>query len=267
MDSISKCLSSLLIVALLVSSSLLIIQFADAQPITKPSVPEFTLKLVSHPYDVAPETTIDPYTGKTVITQHGYHVENKTVEITIKNQALPKLSDSNYLYYNVSYKGLYENDWKYFGYSQYEPLITQSNSDYTIVNFENIPVEGQMDFRVQAQIGYYLEIFYPMQFMDTHFYTFTGEVSGWSPTQTMTIPETSTSTSPTPIPTYAPTPTPSVTSPTPTDSLPNDGPTSPPNTTSDLTLTWVIIGVLVISAVSLLLYVKHLRKINQDSKS
>jgi hypothetical protein len=50
--------------------------------------------------------------------------------------------------------------------------------------------------------------------------------------------------------------------PAPTDSLPNNGPTSPPNTNSELTitLTWIIIGILVISIISLLLYVRHLKR-------
>ena len=57
--------------------------------ISKPSVPEFSVRIVAYPYDVPPETTttIDEYTGKeTTTTQPGYHVENKSIEITIKNQ-------------------------------------------------------------------------------------------------------------------------------------------------------------------------------------
>jgi len=51
-------------------------------------------------------------------------------------------------------------------------------------------------------------------------------------------------------------------SPTPTESFPNMGPTSPPNTNSDLTmnLTWIIFGIFVITVISLLLYVRHLKK-------
>jgi len=82
-----------------------------------------------------------------------------------------------------------------------------------------------------------------------------------SPTQSPTKTPTPTP-KPTPAPTPAPTPTPSpIVTPTPTDSLPNNGPTSPPNTNSDLTvtLTWVIIGILV-SVISLLLYVRYLKR-------
>jgi endonuclease YncB( thermonuclease family) len=50
-------------------------------------------------------------------------------------------------------------------------------------------------------------------------------------------------------------------SPTPTESFPNMGPTSPPSINSDLTvtLTWIV-GILMISVISLLLYVRHLKK-------
>ena len=57
--------------------------------IPKPSIPEFTLKLVANPYDVPPtnSTKIDPYTGEETVTIiPGYHVENKLIEITIRNQ-------------------------------------------------------------------------------------------------------------------------------------------------------------------------------------
>ena len=75
---------SLLLFCILAVSSLLIIQCADAQSIPKPSVPDFTLRIVAHPYDVAQTTTVDPYTGKTITTEYGYHIENKSIEVTIK---------------------------------------------------------------------------------------------------------------------------------------------------------------------------------------
>ncbi|MDT8782389.1 MAG: hypothetical protein IAX22_07085 [Candidatus Bathyarchaeota archaeon] len=59
----------------------------------------------------------------------------------------------------------------------------------------------------------------------------------------------------------SPTLTPSLTV-TPAPSLPNNGPTSPSNINSELTITlaWIIIGILVISVISLLLYVRHLKR-------
>jgi hypothetical protein len=40
---------------------------------SKPSVPEFTVKLVDNSYDVPPTQTTDPYTGTKTIP--GYHVK------------------------------------------------------------------------------------------------------------------------------------------------------------------------------------------------
>ena len=74
---------SLIFVFVLTASSLIIVKPTWAQ--TKPSVPEFTVKLEDHSYDVLTTYSIDPYTGENV-THAGYHVENKTIEVTIKNQ-------------------------------------------------------------------------------------------------------------------------------------------------------------------------------------
>jgi hypothetical protein len=169
------------LVVLLAVSALQLINLSKAQTVTKPSIPDYTLKLVSHPYDVAPVTTIDPYTGKTVTTQQGFHVENQSVEITIKNQALPKLDNGNYasLYYNVSYKGHFATDWNYIGYSIDDDLhLKQSNADYTVISFaSSLPVEGQMDFRVQAQIGQYFEVFMPCNLWINIFTTLPGKLA------------------------------------------------------------------------------------------
>jgi len=77
-----------------------------------------------------------------------------------------------------------------------------------------------------------------------------GESSEWSSTQTISIPAD------------VPIASDSTPNPTPTDSLPNMSPTSSPNANSELTLTltWVIIGVFVVSVISLLLYVRHLKR-------
>ncbi len=107
MGSTSKGFS-LLFVVILAVSSLIIVESATAQSIPKPSVPEFTLKYVDHSYDVPPTTTttIDPYTGKqTQATQPGYRVENKTLDVIIKNQNFTAYEDTNAqrnyaLYYN-----------------------------------------------------------------------------------------------------------------------------------------------------------------------
>jgi len=58
------------------SLSLMMVKPASAELIPTPSVPTFTLSIVSHSYDVAPITTTDQYTGKTVVTHEGYQVDN-----------------------------------------------------------------------------------------------------------------------------------------------------------------------------------------------
>jgi hypothetical protein len=73
---------------------------------TLPSVPEFTLKFEAQPYDLPPTYGIDSYTGKNVTIAEGGHVENKSIVVTIKNQ--PSSGD---LYYNVRYKGHFEESW------------------------------------------------------------------------------------------------------------------------------------------------------------
>jgi hypothetical protein len=200
-------LTAILICGLVLASAM---RFGPVQASTavsgipKPSVPEFTLKLVKHPYDVPPTYEIDPYTGENVMTAAGYHVENKSIEITITNQPFTGYELDNgrycYLFYNISYKGSYEKDWKYYSYNRNtEWFFSQSLSEYTVISFYGIPTKGSMDFRVQAQIGYYTEYRMPWTA-----YNFTGETSGWSETQTITIEE---SQMPTPPPSTTPTPT------------------------------------------------------------
>jgi hypothetical protein len=257
MDSISKSLSLLLIVVLLIASSLLIIQFADAQTIPKPSVPEFSLQYADHSYDMPPKTTstFNPYNNKTTEnTIPGYQVQNFTIDLKIRNQPIPSMIDGNksFLLFNIRLKGYYGTNWVYpYGYGTIDSYPVQSDSDYTVIS---IPatiynVGDEIDFQMQAILAYgynhSLTAVYPVYVYDYEAVA----SSDWSPVQTIAIP--------------------SISSVTPTESLPNMGPTSPPNTNSDLTitLTWIIVGILVISVISLLLYVRHLRKINQDSKS
>lgn len=122
----------LLLITVLVLSSLVMVGSVFAQ-----SVPEFTLKLVAHPYDVPSTYEIDPYTGEKIITSYGYHEENKSIEVTIKNQPFTSTLDAsgNYtsLYYNVRYKGNYADEWSPSEQSLTRIFYDASNSD----NFED----------------------------------------------------------------------------------------------------------------------------------
>ena len=75
-------LAASFIMALLLSALAVAVFFGTVH--AKPSVPEFTVKLVAHPYDVPTTYSTDPYTGET-ITHAGYHMENKSIEVSIKN--------------------------------------------------------------------------------------------------------------------------------------------------------------------------------------
>lgn len=78
---------ALVLILILTVSSIIMVKSAFSS-ITKPSVPEFTVKLVDSSYDVPTSYSIDPYTGQNV-THAGSHVESRTLDVKIKNQPLP----------------------------------------------------------------------------------------------------------------------------------------------------------------------------------
>jgi hypothetical protein len=206
----NKCFTFVLVLVL-ASSSLMAVKPAQSST-TKSSVPEFTVKLVAHPYDVPTTYGIDPYTGKNVTIQEGHHVENKSIEVTIKNQPFSPYKDANGsyigLYYNVSYRGHYGNDWSY--YPNYGGWYPASHYEYTVIAFgfggnnqssytsssqaelgADISPGGQVDFQVQAIIGNVTEIHTGFIMFGTEVINYdviTVETSGWSNTQTITIP-------------------------------------------------------------------------------
>jgi len=205
--TLALCLLIVLLATLmpLVQSNIVL---ANAESsISKPSVPEFTLKYVDNSYDVPATYSVDPYTGKN-ITHAGHRVENKSIEITVKNQpfTMYKLDNGQYanLFYNVSYRGHYGGGWEYSSYDRNADwFITQSDSEYTVISFYPVPTEGVMDFRVQAQIGYTTYYYMPFKVYEFH-----GETSGWSTTQTITIDGNAPTTTPTASPSQYSTATP-----------------------------------------------------------
>jgi hypothetical protein len=214
---------TLLLVLVLTTSGLVQIMLAHGA-IPKSSVPEFTVKFVDRSYDVSPSYSIDPYTGKNV-TNAGYHVENRTIEVTIKNQPFTSYIDNSTgapwnitLFYNVRLRGYYTDNWT----DVYNPGLgypAQSNSDPTVLSYSldenvyplwgNLQQGGKMDFQVQALTGYVHRSYNPnatnLLFMWP--WIFTGETSDWSSTQTITISESQTPSS-SPLPSQSPTATP-----------------------------------------------------------
>ena len=154
----------------------------------KPAVPDFTLRLISCPYDVPPVVFTDPYTGRETVTSAGYRAENLSVEVSIKN-----LASAHGLFYNVSYKGHYETGWHYYPQdSDIMDFLPASDSAYTVVS---VPIDGsifgesraggQSEFRVQALMGGYSNHREPYYFMDCYDVIFTGQAGDWSETQTI----------------------------------------------------------------------------------
>jgi hypothetical protein len=215
MGSISKGFS-LLLVVILVASSLLMVESATAQSIPKPIIPEFSVQFVDNSYDVPTTHTIDPYTGQE-ITNQGYHVENKSIEVKIKNQPFETFKNEYdqtiNLYYNIRIKGYFEENWTELYRPVYGFPQQSKDSDYTVFSYtweENgessigtweitLRAGAKANFQVEAMIGYVADAG-PFSDRSSREY-FKGETSGWSNTQTITIGEASVSTSPNSTPT------------------------------------------------------------------
>jgi hypothetical protein len=206
--------ATLLRITLLALSSLVMVGSAFAQSTLKPSVPEFTAELVIHPYDVPESTQIDPYTGE-VYTYPGYVEENRSIEVTIKNQPFNsyRMADGNWsrLYYNLRLKGNFSvDDWSYYPLHPSSGYVSASHSEYTVISLDRylygqfMRDDSQIDFQAQALIGYD-EPKYGGSAPVFVGYTFTGEASDWSNTQTISINPIET---PTPSPETTPTPSP-----------------------------------------------------------
>jgi hypothetical protein len=201
---------ALLLINLLAVSSLILIGLVSAHSTPKPSVPEFTAKMADHSYDV-PLTTVNytnPYTGQQETKANGgFHVENITIDIEIKNQHFTSIDiDGNTtgLFYVIRWKGHFEN-WSEYSNSDFNDVaydnsyqgvnyaIPAANSDYTIKSYSlssmgNIPQGGLVDFQVKAQIGYSFTYFGGhIQPIGTDYHWV--QESDWSDTQTVKINE------------------------------------------------------------------------------
>lgn len=113
------------------------------------------------------------------------------------------------LSYAVQEKGRYVENWTSLYYQGGEPIAT--NSTYTVLTYPvqhysnapdsyalgntlvQIPAGGQVDFQVEALIGYFHKNAIPLSP-----WFFVGQTSSWSNTQTITIPTSSTSVSQSP---------------------------------------------------------------------
>jgi len=214
MGSVGKYLSIYLIV-ILSAYSLWAVTLSDAQTtpyptpypeIPKPAVPQFTVRLIDSSYDIPASNSIDPYTGQT-IGKPSQHIEARTIEIRIKNQAFTpfevKLGTSSwtaYLQYNIQWKGHFEKDWHSLTSDEY--LSSDSENPETVVTLQGeyssteglkmnaqgmyttFPPNSQLDFQVQAMIGF---VHREVSAIPGGGWTFTGQTSDWSNTQTLNL--------------------------------------------------------------------------------
>ena len=162
----STSLFVLLLIAVLTLSILAIVGSAFAQSLPKPSVPEFSAKVVDN-----------------------------TLEVTIKNQPLTPYENGSYpsLYYMFNYKDQNERDFYYDPVyfvlpSTYGGYYKASDSDFTLVSLSleghHFPSE-QIDVRVIALVGNQ----YPTDMQGGRVYGFDGVVGSWSDIQTITFEE------------------------------------------------------------------------------
>ena len=206
MGRIGKTFALLLTLIIAISClTLLAVETANAQVgVTNPVVPGFGLMYTPHSWYVSPSYSVDPSTGKAVMTHEGYYKVDRYVELSISNQPFQPYTDSEGnvidLYYEIRWKPHDSQSWQnllpdYARLSQNKefyltaiPIGFKGNpdpSDWNIDILDYIP-NNQYDFQVRALIGYY-----------TAQNQFVGQTSDWANTQTFTVPNDN-STSPTP---------------------------------------------------------------------
>ena len=199
----NKLLTLLLIVSLAMLTSIFTVNSAYCRdPPTPPNysnipippAPEwFSVTYVDRSYDFPTTTTYttDYYTGKVNPEIYpGYHVENRTIELKIKNpnlQQFPREIDGNksILEYAVQMKGAYGPDFiDNQGYTKY---AAQKDSEYTIISLSvnSIAPGGKADIRIASAFGYeYMgaDGIIPMMMEAT-------KLSNWTQAKTITIPQ------------------------------------------------------------------------------
>ena len=185
-----------LLTILILSLSAMLMAIPSGVLAANPSTPEFSVAYVDHSYDVPIThwTTTDPYTGAQVThSSGGEHVDNRTIDVTIKNQPFTPYQDSTTsnqivnLYYNIRSKGHFE-DWSGAS-ARGQSRVQAYASATTVVSFNiaywDVPQGGQIDFQVQAVFSYVNSTYSGSCFTGSQ--TIVVGQSGWSNTQTLTI--------------------------------------------------------------------------------
>ncbi len=196
------------------------------------------MNYVDDSYYSSPTYTPNPFTGNTPSGDVNFY-ENKSLVLTIQNQAFESSNSFISLHYSVQWKGHFETTWNLFNVDINPDTISDINVFPIGFSGDNgtfgspatvpdVPNGGKIDFQVEAATGsWYTVPYYPhgydsngnpigMPFGTTP--VFNGTTSGWSNIATISIPDGSVtsypntgtppiSTQETPIPNPTPTPT------------------------------------------------------------
>jgi hypothetical protein len=173
-----KYLSLLLTAIFVVSSSFMIQSTYGQVGVTNPSIPSFDVTLQTYNNYIPATYGVDPQTGKAIITKEGYTEILKWVRIETGGQPFLRYNNSEgqliSLFYNVRWMGDHDTTWHYIPQDIHygdaaEPWDTQAIGLLISLGFKGIPNGGvvsgwmnlldptdrQIDFQVQAMIGYY----------------------------------------------------------------------------------------------------------------
>lgn len=188
MGNIIKNAAFLLILLAMASATLL-----SAPAVAQPVTPQFTVELSGPAFDVPPTYSFNPNTAQFDVNE-GYHFQYSTVKIVIQNQPFTNQTNYDHLYYNVrikphDYVNSYWNELYHAGADGY-PIQTAGNTTVIPISIEGTQASGILigardstDIQVEAMIGHIgRNQTYPYD------YIFYGETSGWSSTQTVTVP-------------------------------------------------------------------------------
>ncbi len=176
-----KIIALVLILTVITSSAVIGNSFAQAVP--KPSAPTFTATLIDRSYDVPATSSVDPYTGET-INHPAHRVENYTIDLVIKNQPFTPTqvlgeNRKTEFVYNIQAKGHYSTYWiSLYGAAGEGPK--RADAEYTKISYllsiypsapdklnlqsdnlrgninsiYGIPQDSELDFKVEALVGY-----------------------------------------------------------------------------------------------------------------
>jgi hypothetical protein len=201
MGNISKTVALIIIGVIAISGlSTLTVKPVNAQTITEPSVPEFTIEPVGPAFDIPPTYSFNASSGLFYINE-GYHFEYSTVKVIIENQAFTNQTNIDHLFYNLRIKphNYPDSYWYEFFNPNRDGFPIQTSLNFTIIPIAaegatelqyQIPAGATTDIQVQAMIGHIERGFNgnATNQIEMYPYVFVGQKSGWSDTHTVTLP-------------------------------------------------------------------------------